>query len=42
MQAIGVMAFAYVMHHNCFLVYTSIKDANLAKYILMAPFTFAS
>eukprot|EP00730_Choanoeca_flexa_P019843 TRINITY_DN9705_c0_g1_i6.p1 TRINITY_DN9705_c0_g1~~TRINITY_DN9705_c0_g1_i6.p1 ORF type:complete len:450 (+),score=105.19 TRINITY_DN9705_c0_g1_i6:152-1501(+) len=31
-QAIGVMAFAYVMHHNCFLVYASIKDTSIDKF----------
>eukprot|EP00035_Acanthoeca_spectabilis_P031672 m.15235 g.15235 ORF g.15235 m.15235 type:complete len:459 (+) comp4890_c0_seq2:336-1712(+) len=30
-QAIGVMAFAYVCHHNVFLVYESLKDANEAR-----------
>eukprot|EP00045_Choanoeca_perplexa_P005195 m.44023 g.44023 ORF g.44023 m.44023 type:complete len:455 (+) comp12987_c0_seq1:130-1494(+) len=31
-QAIGILSFAYVFHHNAFLVYTSIKDTNLARF----------
>jgi sodium-coupled neutral amino acid transporter 11 len=38
-QAIGVMAFAYVCHHNVFLVYESLQDANEKR---MAKATHAS
>merc|ERR1711916_48981 len=31
-QAIGVMAFAYVMHHNAFLIYASLKDTSMKKF----------
>ena len=30
-QAIGVMAFAYVCHHNIFLVYESLKNSTEAR-----------
>mmetsp|Transcript_16313 Transcript_16313/g.42342 ORF Transcript_16313/g.42342 Transcript_16313/m.42342 type:complete len:424 (-) Transcript_16313:49-1320(-) len=30
-QAIGVMAFAYVCHHNIFLVFDSLKDPTTAR-----------
>jgi len=31
-QSIGVMAFAYVCHHNTFLIYASLKDASVEKF----------
>eukprot|EP00055_Hartaetosiga_balthica_P008710 m.33309 g.33309 ORF g.33309 m.33309 type:complete len:422 (-) comp6441_c3_seq1:478-1743(-) len=31
-QAIGVMAFAYVCHHNSFLIYESLENASLTKF----------
>lgn len=30
-QAIGVMAFAYVCHHNSFLIYASIKSTSVKR-----------
>ncbi|XP_047401485.1 putative sodium-coupled neutral amino acid transporter 11 isoform X3 [Sciurus carolinensis] len=31
-QAIGVMSFAFICHHNCFLVYGSLEEATVAKW----------
>ena len=31
-QSIGVMAFAYVCHHNTFLIYASLKEATVEKF----------
>ncbi|KAM7104324.1 putative sodium-coupled neutral amino acid transporter 11 isoform 1-T1 [Molossus nigricans] len=31
-QAIGVMSFAFICHHNCFLVYGSLEEPTLAKW----------
>ena len=33
LQAIGVMAFAYVCHHNSFLVYQSLADRSARRYV---------
>lgn len=37
-QAIGVMAFAYVCHHNSFLIYESLTDASEKRYIIDSCF----
>nr|XP_058157250.1 putative sodium-coupled neutral amino acid transporter 11 [Dasypus novemcinctus] len=31
-QAIGVMSFAFICHHNCFLVYGSLEEPTVAKW----------
>jgi len=31
-EAIGTMSFAFVCHHNSFIVYNSLKDANQARW----------
>ncbi|XP_036900458.1 putative sodium-coupled neutral amino acid transporter 11 isoform X1 [Sturnira hondurensis] len=31
-QALGVMSFAFICHHNCFLVYGSLEEATVAKW----------
>ncbi|XP_040331174.1 putative sodium-coupled neutral amino acid transporter 11 isoform X2 [Herpailurus yagouaroundi] len=31
-QAVGVMSFAFICHHNCFLVYGSLEDPTVAKW----------
>lgn len=31
-QAVGVMSFAFVCHHNCFLVYGSLEERTVAKW----------
>ena len=31
-QALGIMAFAYVCHHNSFLIYESLQDASPARF----------
>ncbi|KAM5155842.1 putative sodium-coupled neutral amino acid transporter 11 [Callospermophilus lateralis] len=31
-QAVGVMSFAFICHHNCFLVYGSLEEATVAKW----------
>ncbi|XP_032211681.1 putative sodium-coupled neutral amino acid transporter 11 isoform X1 [Mustela erminea] len=31
-QALGVMSFAFICHHNCFLVYGSLEDPTVAKW----------
>ncbi|XP_054978300.1 putative sodium-coupled neutral amino acid transporter 11 isoform X1 [Sorex araneus] len=31
-QAVGVMSFAFICHHNCFLVYGSLEDPSVAKW----------
>ncbi|XP_006977231.1 putative sodium-coupled neutral amino acid transporter 11 [Peromyscus maniculatus bairdii] len=31
-QAIGVMSFAFICHHNCFLVYGSLQEPTVAKW----------
>ncbi|XP_051022541.1 putative sodium-coupled neutral amino acid transporter 11 [Acomys russatus] len=31
-QAVGVMSFAFICHHNCFLVYGSLKEPTIAKW----------
>ncbi|XP_010605175.2 putative sodium-coupled neutral amino acid transporter 11 isoform X2 [Fukomys damarensis] len=31
-QAIGVMSFALICHHNCFLVYGSLEEPTVAKW----------
>uniref|UniRef100_A0A452EK52 Putative sodium-coupled neutral amino acid transporter 11 n=1 Tax=Capra hircus TaxID=9925 RepID=A0A452EK52_CAPHI len=31
-QAVGVMSFAFICHHNCFLVYSSLEEPTVAKW----------
>ncbi|XP_077010148.1 putative sodium-coupled neutral amino acid transporter 11 isoform X3 [Tamandua tetradactyla] len=31
-QAVGVMSFAFICHHNCFLVYGSLAEPTVAKW----------
>ncbi|XP_073925647.1 putative sodium-coupled neutral amino acid transporter 11 [Castor canadensis] len=31
-QAVGVMSFAFICHHNCFLVYGSLEEPTVAKW----------
>ncbi|ELK28167.1 Putative sodium-coupled neutral amino acid transporter 11 [Myotis davidii] len=31
-QAVGVMSFAFICHHNCFLVYGSLEERTVAKW----------
>ncbi|XP_008057862.1 putative sodium-coupled neutral amino acid transporter 11 isoform X2 [Carlito syrichta] len=31
-QAVGVMSFAFICHHNSFLVYSSLKEPTVAKW----------
>ncbi|XP_051039951.1 putative sodium-coupled neutral amino acid transporter 11 [Phodopus roborovskii] len=31
-QAIGVMSFAFICHHNCFLIYGSLEEPTVAKW----------
>ncbi|XP_060008730.1 putative sodium-coupled neutral amino acid transporter 11 isoform X2 [Lagenorhynchus albirostris] len=31
-QAVGVMSFAFICHHNCFLVYDSLEEPTVAKW----------
>ncbi|XP_027446006.1 putative sodium-coupled neutral amino acid transporter 11 isoform X1 [Zalophus californianus] len=31
-QALGVMSFAFICHHNCFLVYGSLEDPTVANW----------
>ncbi|XP_048200235.1 putative sodium-coupled neutral amino acid transporter 11 [Perognathus longimembris pacificus] len=31
-QAVGVMTFAFICHHNCFLVYGSLEEPTVAKW----------
>ncbi|XP_029788855.1 putative sodium-coupled neutral amino acid transporter 11 isoform X2 [Suricata suricatta] len=31
-QAVGVMSFAFICHHNCFLVYGSLEDPTVTKW----------
>ncbi|XP_036998989.2 putative sodium-coupled neutral amino acid transporter 11 [Artibeus jamaicensis] len=31
-QALGVMSFAFICHHNCFLVYGSLEEPTVAKW----------
>ncbi|EDQ88030.1 uncharacterized protein MONBRDRAFT_37692 [Monosiga brevicollis MX1] len=40
-KAIGVMAFAYVMHHNAFLIYASLKDTSMKNLMLNVKPRFA-
>jgi sodium-coupled neutral amino acid transporter 11 len=41
-QAIGVMATAYVCHHNSFLVYESLKDASEARFSKVTHYSIGS
>ncbi|XP_008582088.1 PREDICTED: putative sodium-coupled neutral amino acid transporter 11 isoform X2 [Galeopterus variegatus] len=31
-EAVGVMSFAFICHHNCFLVYGSLEEPTVAKW----------
>ncbi|XP_060034249.1 putative sodium-coupled neutral amino acid transporter 11 [Erinaceus europaeus] len=31
-QAIGVMSFAFICHHNCFLIYGSLKEPTVTRW----------
>ncbi|KAJ8012816.1 hypothetical protein DPEC_G00046800 [Dallia pectoralis] len=31
-QAVGVMSFAFICHHNSFMIYASLKDPNLSNW----------
>lgn len=41
-QALGVMAFAYVCHHNSFLVYESLADASPARFAKVTHYSIFS
>lgn len=39
-QAVGIMAFAYVCHHNSFLIYESLVDTSMKRCGRVSPASY--